>query len=82
MPGVFRRASTEGDTGYDGEEQEREGDEWSSHMSTVHDSPTLRDERLALFEKDTGVLDVLALEREPRRKPWAWLCSNPKPARK
>ncbi len=20
-----------------------------------------------------GVLDVLALEREPRRKPWAWL---------
>ena len=29
--------------------------------------------QLALFEKDTGVLDVLALEREPRRKPWAWL---------
>ncbi len=29
--------------------------------------------QLALFERDTGVLDVLALEREPRRKPWAWL---------
>ena len=29
--------------------------------------------QLVLFERDTGVLDVLALEREPRRKPWAWL---------
>ncbi len=29
--------------------------------------------QLALFEKDTGVLDVLALEHEPRRKHWAWL---------
>ena len=29
--------------------------------------------QLALFGKDTGVREVLALEREPRRKPWAWL---------
>ena len=29
--------------------------------------------QLVLFESDTGVLDVLALEREPRRKPWSWL---------
>ncbi len=29
--------------------------------------------QLVLFESDTGVLGVLALEREPRRKPWPWL---------
>ena len=31
------------------------------------------EKQLGLFASDTGVLDVLALDREPRRKPWAWL---------
>ena len=49
----------------------------SSHAKVRAEVVPKREEtasvQLALFGKDTGVLEVLALEREPRRKPWAWL---------